>query len=187
MFVYALQYSEFLVPHLVFGSCTHHWARLLRTKLSDSSVQHVDLVEEVHCVHCHPSEGQCVWREGNRSRNFFLQSILTHWCPLPPVASQPASNYLEIWKLVQNKQGGRKCWTDPHYRVELLETWSQGLCCMLYKYEYTNTNSGNLIPGLRLHAASVHAVCFPQECSSSAWMSLRTGFQTGNSCLWSFG
>ena len=71
MFVYALQYSEFLVPHLVFGSCTHHWARLLRTKLSDSSVQHVYLVEEVHCVHRNPPEECCdvIW-------NYFFSKIL---------------------------------------------------------------------------------------------------------------
>ena len=59
VFVYDLQCSEFLVAHLVFGSCTHHRARLLCTKLCDGSVQHVDLVEEVHCVHRNPPEKCC--------------------------------------------------------------------------------------------------------------------------------
>ena len=97
------------VAHLIFGSCTHHWARLLRTKLCDGSVQHVDLVEEVDCVHRNPPEKCCdvIWN------SFFL--YLTRWCLPPQATSQLTLDYLHnthshlIYKL--DIQYGHSCYT----------------------------------------------------------------------------
>ena len=42
------------ISHLIFGSGRHHGTGLLGAELGDGAVQHVDLVEEVHCVNGDP-------------------------------------------------------------------------------------------------------------------------------------
>ena len=66
-----LKDNKSLYPHLILWACTHNSAGLLSAELGNGAIQHVDLVEEVHCVHRHPPDGQYspqLWNFGNYAK-----------------------------------------------------------------------------------------------------------------------